>query len=53
MYVTEGARAALLRSERERFLREEWPQLHARLKRLNLDLQTLLEHAEHGKGAQA
>jgi GntR family transcriptional regulator len=46
MYVTDGARDALMQSERERFLREEWPMLYARLKRMNLDLQTLLHNAE-------
>ena len=38
----EGAREALLKSERERFLREEWPVLFARLQRLGLDLKTLM-----------
>ncbi|MEO7071498.1 MAG: GntR family transcriptional regulator [Rhodanobacter sp.] len=42
MFVIEGAREALLKSERERFLREEWPPLYARLQRLGLDLPTLL-----------
>ncbi|TLY48957.1 MAG: GntR family transcriptional regulator, partial [Gammaproteobacteria bacterium] len=42
MYVAEGAREALLRSERERFLRDEWPPLRERLSRLGLDLNTLL-----------
>src|SRR5215468_1853720 len=46
MYVTEGARDALLHSERERFLREEWPALHARLKRMNLDLKALLANGK-------
>ncbi|MEO8803080.1 MAG: GntR family transcriptional regulator [Rudaea sp.] len=45
MYVTEGARAALMNSEREHFLNEEWPMLYARLKRMNINLQTLLERA--------
>ncbi len=45
MYVNEGARDALLQSERERFLREEWPMLHARLVRMGLDLKTLLDKA--------
>ncbi|PZQ12888.1 MAG: GntR family transcriptional regulator [Rhodanobacter denitrificans] len=45
MYVTDGARDALLQSERERFLREEWPALHARLQRLGLDLRELLATA--------
>ncbi len=44
MFVTEGAPEALLQSEREHFLREEWPALFARLKRLGLDLETLIKH---------
>lgn len=51
MYVTEGARDALMRSERDRFLTEEWPQLYARLKRMNLDLPTLLANAERNGDA--
>jgi len=47
MYVTEGARGALLKSERDRFLTEEWPQLHARLTRLGLTLQELMEETRH------
>lgn len=46
MYVTEGARDALMRSERDRFLTEEWPLLYARLKRMNLDVSTLMANAE-------
>src|SRR5690606_5344206 len=45
MYVTEGAREALLKSERERFLREEWPLLAARLARLGIDIEELLQAA--------
>ena len=49
MFVTEGAREALLQSERERFLTEEWPLLYARLNRMGLDLDRLLkEGAKHG-----
>lgn len=52
MYVSEGARDALMRSERDRFLTEEWPMLYARLKRMNLDLSTLMASAErHGGDA--
>ena len=47
MYVAEGARNALLHSERERFLREEWPILRDRLERLGLDLQTLLSQPKN------
>ena len=46
MYVVEGACEALLKSERERFLQEEWPLLFARLRRMGLDLKTLLREAE-------
>ncbi|TAL71529.1 MAG: GntR family transcriptional regulator [Rhodanobacter sp.] len=46
MFIVEGARETLLKSERERFLREEWPALYARLQRLGLDLQTLLREAK-------
>src|SRR6186997_1103417 len=47
MYVTEGARNALMKSERERFLSEEWPQLYARLTRLGLTLKQLMEETRH------
>lgn len=50
MYVAEGAREALLRSEREHFLREEWPALRDRLGRLGLDLSALLAGAHNTKG---
>ncbi len=45
MYVTDGARMALLKSERDRFLHEEWPALRERLARLGLDLKQLLAEA--------
>ncbi|HET6432367.1 GntR family transcriptional regulator [Dyella sp.] len=48
MFVNDGARESLLKSERERFLREEWPMLFARLQRLGLDLKTLLREANDG-----
>ena len=43
MYVTEGAPARLKTSERDRFLREEWPLVLERIQRLGLDLQELLD----------
>lgn len=43
MYVTEGANARLLQSERERFLREEWPLVLERIQRLGLSIQELLD----------
>ena len=38
MYVNQGARKALLKSERDHFLKDEWPMLRERLRRLELDL---------------
>jgi GntR family transcriptional regulator len=48
MYVTEGAREKLLASERERFVREEWPAMVERIRRLGLDVQQLLRAADAG-----
>ena len=42
MYVMEGASEKLLASERERFLREEWPLVLERIERLGLSLEKLL-----------
>ena len=42
MYVTEGASEKLLSSERERFLREEWPLVLERIQRLGLSLEKLM-----------
>jgi GntR family transcriptional regulator len=48
MYVTDGAVEKLLASERERFLREEWPAMVERIRRLGLDLGQLLRAAQPG-----
>jgi GntR family transcriptional regulator len=45
MYVTEGAVDKLLSTERERFVREEWPAMVERIRRLGLDLEQLLRAA--------
>jgi DNA-binding transcriptional regulator YhcF (GntR family) len=47
MYVTEGARSALMKSERDRFLTEEWPPLYERLTRLGLTLEQLMDASRH------
>jgi GntR family transcriptional regulator len=51
MYVTEEAAKKLLASERERFLREEWPLVLERIQRLGLRMQDLL--SERGTGGEA
>ena len=52
MYVTEGARDALMKSERERFLSDEWPPLYARLTRLGLSLQDLMHAGPSRRGSE-
>jgi len=51
MYVTEGASEKLLTSERERFVREEWPAMVERIRRLGLDIEQLLRAAAPGGAA--
>jgi GntR family transcriptional regulator len=43
MFVAAGARARLSESERSRFLKDEWPEIRARMKRLGIDAVELLE----------
>lgn len=45
MFVAPGARARLSDSERTRFLKEEWPEIRARMKRLGINASELLERA--------
>ena len=48
MYMTDGAREKLLASERERFLKEEWPAMVERIHRLGLDIEKLLRASAGG-----
>ena len=43
MFVKAGARHLLLAKERQRFLAEEWPRVHATIRRLGLKPEELLE----------
>ncbi|MEO1487886.1 MAG: GntR family transcriptional regulator [Pseudomonadota bacterium] len=43
MYVVKGAADALRAREREQFVREEWPEIKARMDRLGLELSDLME----------
>src|SRR4051812_2488780 len=45
MFINPGARSLLLRGERERFLTEEWPRVHATIQRLGLTPEELLNAA--------
>jgi GntR family transcriptional regulator len=43
MFVSTGARQALLKDERQRFLAEVWPKVHATMQRLGLSPSELLQ----------
>lgn len=43
MYVSQGARRSLMKDERQRFLEEEWPRVHATIARLGLSATELLD----------
>jgi len=43
MFVAPGARARLSESERTRFLKQEWPEIRARMNRLGIDPLSLIE----------
>jgi GntR family transcriptional regulator len=45
MFVREGARKALMKDERQSFLSEQWPEVVAAIRRLNLDLDELFAMA--------
>ena len=43
LFVAAGARARLRESERSRFLTEEWPEIRARMDRLGIEPEQLLD----------
>ncbi|PIQ36922.1 MAG: GntR family transcriptional regulator [Lysobacterales bacterium CG17_big_fil_post_rev_8_21_14_2_50_64_11] len=45
MYVSDGAPEKLLSSEREHFMRDEWPLVLERMHRLGLDIKSLMKAA--------
>jgi DNA-binding transcriptional regulator YhcF (GntR family) len=45
MFVKAGARSRLLHGERQKFLNEHWPRVHATIQRLGLDPKELLDAA--------
>jgi GntR family transcriptional regulator len=42
MYMTDDARNSLIKTERERFIKDEWPQMVERIRRLGLNPTELL-----------
>jgi len=43
MFINAGARQLLLKKERQKFLEEEWPRIHATIERLGLEPEELLK----------
>ncbi len=52
MFINAGARNLLLQGERERFLGEEWPRIYARIQRLGLRPEDLLNGNGGGPPAE-
>ena len=46
MFVNPGARERLLAAERQKFLSDEWPAIHATIRRLGLKVDELLDAEE-------
>jgi GntR family transcriptional regulator len=53
LFVTAGARERLLRAERKRFLQDEWPRIRARMQRLELSADELLQEKTAAPSARA
>ncbi len=51
MFINAGARNLLLEGERQRFLGEEWPRIHATIQRLGLKPEELLDAATRGSSS--
>jgi len=51
MFIRTGARQLLLQGERQKFLTEQWPRIHATMQRLGLTAEELLE-ASSGDDSQ-
>jgi GntR family transcriptional regulator len=51
MFVKAGARDLLLKGERQKFLSDEWPRIHATIQRLGLKPEELLETTRNGRPA--
>jgi GntR family transcriptional regulator len=51
MFVCEGARQQLTESERQKFLKEEWPAMLMRIHQLGLDIDALLKTQTQKEGS--
>jgi GntR family transcriptional regulator len=53
MFVKTGASRALMKNEREVFLRSEWPQIVERIQRLGLEAGELLKAVKGSEGSKS
>jgi len=53
MFVRQGASRALMKNEREVFLKSEWPQIVERIQRLGLEPDELLKAVKGGEGSKS
>ena len=53
MFVKEGASRALMKNEREVFLKSEWPLIVERIQRLGLEADELLKAVKSGEGSKS
>ena len=53
MFVKTGASRALMKNEREAFLKAEWPLIVQRIGRLDLDVKELLKAVDDGKRSKS
>ncbi len=53
MFINAGARSLLLQGERQKFLGDEWPRIHATIQRLGLNAEELLNGATHESSSDA
>jgi GntR family transcriptional regulator len=53
MFINAGARAMLLRGERQKFLDEDWPRIHETIQRLGLRAEDLLDGAARPSSSNA
>jgi GntR family transcriptional regulator len=51
MFINAGARDLLMQGERQKFLAESWPRIHATIQRLGLSAEELLKAAVPGRPA--
>ena len=49
MFINAGARDLLMQGEREKFLAEQWPRVHATIRRLGLTPEELLDAVKEGR----